>query len=195
MKILAVAEAGKQPALAAEFADDFTVTSAVDAPAALEILRQQSFDALLVDLGLGESKALDVLYGARKLGPDRQAGSVVIIQEIDLRSVIEVMRAGAFDVLVEGSLRRGELAHSMRNAVLHAQLSRRRQAQSKEVLVVGTGASADAVVLLLEAVGHTVRHVPRMPDAGDPKSNPRAIVVDLSAVGDGEALLKLLAPG
>jgi hypothetical protein len=47
-------------------------------------------------------------------------------------------------------------------------------------------------VLLLEASGISVRHLTQLPDAGDATMNPRAIVVDVAAAGDGEALLRLL---
>jgi hypothetical protein len=47
-------------------------------------------------------------------------------------------------------------------------------------------------VLLLEASGIGVHHLAQLPEAGDETKNPRAIIVDVAAASDGEALLRLL---
>jgi hypothetical protein len=120
---------------------------------------------------------------------------VLVAREIDTRSVVEVMRAGAIDVLLESSLQPREIPHALRNAVFCAQLnSKRKLPPSQDVLVVGAGDTVEAIVLLLEASGLTVRHLTQLPRVSDAKVPPRAIVVDLAAAGDGEALLRLLKP-
>src|SRR5215207_3292837 len=101
VKLLLVAGDDKLPALAAQFAADFEVSRATNAPAALELLGRQPMDALVVHLGIGESEALDVLFGARKRSPDRPPGMVVVAASFELRTVVEVMRAGAYDVQLE----------------------------------------------------------------------------------------------
>lgn len=126
MKLLLVASTNDLPALAAQFAGEFEIESVTDAPAALAILARQQVDALVVHLGIGESPALDVLYGARKQTPDRPPGMVVVADAFELRTVVEVMRAGAYDVQLAASLTPGMLAHSIRNAMLLTQLSKRR---------------------------------------------------------------------
>jgi DNA-binding NtrC family response regulator len=131
VKLLLVAGDDKLPLLAAQFATDFEISRATDAPAALEQLGRQAMDALVVHLGIGESEALDILYGARKQSPDRPPGMVVVAENFDLRTVVEVMRAGAYDVQLESSLMPGKLAHSLRNATLLTQLSRRRPDRAK----------------------------------------------------------------
>ena len=131
VKLLLVAGASDLPALEAQFTGEFETESATDAPAALAILSRKQFDALVVHLGIGESPALDVLYGARKQFPDRPPGMVVVAETFELRTVVEMMRAGAYDVQLVAALFPGKLAHSVRNATLLTQLSRRRSDPAK----------------------------------------------------------------
>ena len=131
MKLLLVATAKDQLALAAQFTGEFETDSAADAPAALAVLSRRQIDALVVHLGIGESEALDVLYGARKQTPDRPPGMVVVADACDLRTAVEIMRAGTYDIQLESSLAPGKLAHSVRNATLLTQLSKRRSDSTK----------------------------------------------------------------
>lgn len=131
MKLLLVAAADDQPALAAHFTGEFETETAADPPDALAALSQQQIDALVVHLGIGESAALDVLYGARKQTPDRPPGMVVVAEACDLRTAVEVMRAGAYDIQIASALAPGKLAHSVRNATLLTQLSKRRSDSTK----------------------------------------------------------------
>lgn len=92
-----------------------------------------------------------------------------------------------------------EIPHALRNAAFCAQANARLRTgrgapHSREVLVIGEGDGVEAIVLLLEASGIGVRHLARMPGPGDATLNPHAIVVDIAAAGDGEALLRLLRP-
>lgn len=129
MKLLLVARDEDLPTLAAQFADDFEVIPANDAIVALEFLRHQAMDALVVHFGIGESDALDLLHGARKLASS--PGMVVVAEACELRTAVEVMRAGAYDIQLESSLTPGKLAHSVRNATLLTQLNRRRSDPAK----------------------------------------------------------------
>lgn len=131
VKLLLVARAADLPALAAQFAGEFETESATDAPAALALVARRQVDALVVHLGIGEGPALDVLYGARKQSPERPPGMVVVAETFELRTVVEVMRAGAYDVQLAGELPPGKLAHSLRNATLLTQLGRRRSEPQK----------------------------------------------------------------
>lgn len=131
MKLLLVAQASDLPVLAGQFAGDFEQESATDASAALAMLARRPVDALVVHLGIGENPALDLLYGARKQSPDRAPGMVVVADACELATAVAVMRAGAYDVQLAGSLAPGKLAHSVRNATLATQLSRRRSDPSK----------------------------------------------------------------
>ena len=131
MKLLLVARSSDLPALALHFTGEFEQESASDAPAALAILARRQVDALVVHLGIGTDPALDVLYGARKQSPERPPGMVVVADACDMNTVVAVMRAGAYDVQLAAELAPGKLAHSLRNATLATQLTRRRSDPAK----------------------------------------------------------------
>ncbi|MGH8249228.1 MAG: hypothetical protein ACREVI_00800 [Steroidobacteraceae bacterium] len=197
--MLLVAGEDKQRLLAEGLVEDFDVGRAGGVDEALEILARKDYDALLLHLDAGETSALELLGQLKRRAAVRMPAVVAVAREPDIRTVIAVVRAGAFDFLAEDSIKPRELSHLLRNAAFSAQsaarLGERRAPASQEVMVVGCGDGVEALVLLLQSSGHSVRHVPRMNQAGGTRPRPRAIVVDLAAVGDGEELLKLLASG
>jgi DNA-binding response OmpR family regulator len=197
--VLIVADADCQAALADAIAGDFESERAVDTRAALALLANNEFDGLLLHFDIGAAAALELLSRLKRGTNGRLPGIVVVAREIDTKSVVDVMRAGAVDVLIEDSMEPREIPHALRNAAFCAQAegrlrSARSAPKSREVLVIGEGDGVESVVLLLEASGIAVRHLARMPESGDATSSPHAIVVDLAAAGDGEALLRLLKP-
>ena len=200
MNVLLVAGADRQALLEDAIRDDFEYEKAVDVTSALKSMAERDFDGLLLHFDIGSGPALELL-GQLKRGANGQLpGIVVIAREIDTPSVVELMRAGAVDVLLETSMKPREIPHALRNAAFCAQASarlynRRSAPTSKQVLVVGSGDAVEAIVLMLEASGLEVRHETRTPEPRGGKDAPRAIVVDLSVAGDGEALLRLLKPG
>jgi DNA-binding NtrC family response regulator len=197
VKVLIVAGADRQAPLADAIAADFQCERAADIQAALELLANNDFDGLLLHFDIGAAAALELLGGLKRGTNGRLPGIVVVAREIDTRSVVDIMRAGAVDVLVEGTMEPREIPHALRNAAFCEQANARlrtgrRAPRSPEVLVIGEGDGVEAIVLLLEASGIGVRHLAQLPGAGDATMNPRAIVVDVAAAGDGEALLRLL---
>ncbi|MEX2150488.1 MAG: hypothetical protein WD793_09725 [Steroidobacteraceae bacterium] len=199
MRVLIVADADRQAPLADAIAADFECERAADVEAAIGLLANNDLDGLLLHFDIGAAAALELLGRLKSGSKGRLPGIVVVAREIDTQSVVNLMRAGAVDVLVEGSLEPREIPHALRNAAFCAQASARLRAgrgapQSREVLVIGDGDGVEAIVLLLEASGIGVRHLTQLPAAGDATMNPRAIVVDVAAAGDGEALLRLLKP-
>jgi len=162
-------------------------------------MAERDFDGLLLHFDIGSGPALDLIGQLKPGANGRLPGIVVVAREIATPSVVDLMRAGAIDVLLEASMKPREIPHALRNAAFCAQASarlhsRRSAPASTHVLVVGAGDAVEAIVLMLEASGLDVRHETRMPDPGGGKDSPRAIVVDLSVAGDGEALLRLLQP-
>jgi DNA-binding response OmpR family regulator len=197
--VLIVADPDRQASLADAIAADFQCERVDDVQAALGLLANNDFDGLLLHFDIGAAAALELLGRLKRGASGRLPGIVVVAREIDTRSVVDIMRAGAVDVLVEGSLEPREIPHALRNAAFCAQANARLRTargkpESREVLVIGEGDGVEAIVLLLEASGIVVRHLEQMPAAGDAPMNPRAIVVDVAAAGDGEALLRLLRP-
>lgn len=199
MRVLIVAGADRQAPLADAIAADFQCERAADVQAALGLLANNDFDGLLLHFDIGAAESLELLGRLKRGANGRLPGIVVVAREIDTRSVVDMMRAGAVDVLVEGSMEPREIPHALRNAAFCAQANARLRTgrgapRSREVLVIGEGDGVEAIVLLLEASGIDIRHLTRMPEPGDATLNPHAIVVDIAAAGDGEALLRLLKP-
>lgn len=143
MRLLIVAGVEQQGGLASALGEDFEVARASDVAEALALSDRQPFDAALVHFDLGETSALDLICGLKRRLPERLPGIVVLAREIERRAVVELVRTGAYDVLVEAGLNAHELAHALRNAASHARsaasLDRRREARSKEMLVIGDG--------------------------------------------------------
>jgi DNA-binding response OmpR family regulator len=199
VKVLIVADPGRLASLADAIAADFQCERADDVQAALGLLANDDFDGLLLHFDIGAAAALELLGRLKSRASGRLPGIVVVAREIDTRSVVDFMRAGAADVLVEGSMESREIPHALRNAAFCAQANARLRTargkpESREVLVIGEGDGVEAIVLLLEASGIGVRQVAQLQEAGDAPMKARAIVVDLAAAGDGEALLRLLKP-
>jgi DNA-binding response OmpR family regulator len=197
MKLLIVAPDDKWRELADSLAAEFEIACAADPAHALLSAQERAPDAALVHLDLGVSVALDLICELRR-GAERAPGIVVVGREFDRRATVELVRTGAYDVVPERPLHARELAHALRNAAYHARsaasLERRREARSKEVLVVGEGEGARSIVALLQAAGFSVRQSPHAPQAAG-KPGPRAIVVDLATFRDSEALIRLLGAG
>lgn len=199
MKVLLVATADKHDQLVKELSADFELEQVTSPDDAYQFLAREDAAALVIHLDLGEEPALDVISRVKKFEPERIPGIVVVARKPDNRCIIEVIRTGAYDILDEESMKSRDLPHAVRNAAYFAQSSawlvKRRAARLQEVLVIGSGDGVEAIVILLQASGISVRQAARMPGPGDQKLVPRAIIVDLSAVGDGEALVKLLGAG
>lgn len=195
--MLLVATEERQRLLAEGLADGFEVERSTDIRTALEFLARCDVDALLLHLDLGQADVIALLGQLERRTIGRVPGVIVVARELDTRTVVAVVRAGAFDVVLEGSMQPRELAHLVRNAAFSAQataqLGTSRAHEPKQVVVVGSGDGVEAIVLLLEASGLCVRHVTRVSQAGGAANHARTIVVDLSVVGSGEELVRLLA--
>lgn len=187
MKLLVVGDPAVPGELANGLVGSFEVARAADTLAAVALSGRDAFDAVLVHLDLGEAPALDLICALKRLPPERLPGVVVLARQIERRAIVELVRTGAYDVLVEAALHPHELAHALRNAATYARsaalLDRLRRARSKEVLVVGEGAGADSIATLLRSAGYSVQQADHLPQ-DDVKLGPHAVVVDLAAVRD-----------
>lgn len=189
MKLLIVADPAVSGRLANALAADFEIVQVADTASALALSERQPFDAVLLHFDLGEGPALDLICVLKRRVPEHLPGVVVLAREIERRAIVELVRTGAYDVLVEAALHSRELAHALRNAATCARsaalLDRRRWVRSKEVLVVGDGAGAESIARLLEAAGFSVRRANHLPPE-DASVGPRAIVVDLATGKKGQ---------
>jgi hypothetical protein len=202
VNVLLVAREGEGAGVEAELAGDFTLARAADAAGALAMLGREPAEAVVLHFGIGEEAALDVISGCKRLPAGAAApGVVVVAASIAHRALVELVRTGAYDVLVEGALEPRELPHAVRNAAYYAKtsawLAKRKPPKTapQEVWLIGSGDSAYAAAMLLEASGVAVRQFARAADAAATRPPSSVLVVDLAALGDGEALLRLLGRG
>jgi len=196
MKLLVAAATGYYGSITREIGDEFEILHAAGIEDAWQRLATGEIEALLVHRELGDAAVLQMLARLRTRDPSCWTAVLVVSSELELRFVIEVMRAGAYDVLLDAPINRRELVHGIRNAAVYAQaaqrLARSAAARSREVIVVGTGDAVEAIVLLLEATGRSVRHCPSLADASTLGAAGGTLLIDLASLGSGEDLLKLL---
>jgi PAS domain S-box-containing protein len=81
----------------------------------LERLQRESFDALLLDLGLSETWGLESLDRVRQRAPDLPV--VVLTGDDDARLAHETFRRGAQDFMIKGRFDPGELRRALRYAI------------------------------------------------------------------------------
>lgn len=75
----------------------YTVSAAGDGQAALEVLRDTSFDLIIVDLRLPDMDGMQLLREVRKM--DSQAVTIMITAYGDIDTALQAVQEGAFDYL------------------------------------------------------------------------------------------------
>ena len=106
----------------------YRVLSAATCEAALQILEQEAPDLMLLDIGLPDGNGIDLLKTIKKSRPGLSA--VMITAYGETRSVVEAMRAGAYDYLVKPIDSR-ELSITVENALETLRLRNQIQAIQK----------------------------------------------------------------
>jgi len=103
------------------------VKTAANGLAALELLREDEFDVILLDLKMPGLDGLDVLRQAQVMAPDTK--TILLTAHGSMESAIEALRHGAHDYLLKPSSP-VQIMHSVQAA-----LDRRFEAQRKRVLL------------------------------------------------------------
>jgi len=91
------------------------VMEATEAAAALDLLRGEPFDCVLLDYRLPRADGLTVLQEARAAGVDTPI--VMLTGQGDEETAVEIMKAGATDYIPKATLSPGRLAQSLRHAL------------------------------------------------------------------------------
>lgn len=75
------------------------VHQAADGQQAMDAVKEQEFDALVLDLYMPEHTGLEVIDAARKIDPDIQA--LILTGSASVETAVEALRAGVYDYLTK----------------------------------------------------------------------------------------------
>jgi len=142
---------------------EFVVTCAENGEEALELLRTQEFDVVLLDLKMPGMGGMEALRQVRELGTSAEV--VVLTGHPDVTTAIEAMKLGAYDYLtkpfklteVEIVLRRA--AERRRLAQENTALRRMVSQRSASPLVLGRSSAMAAVLATAERIASSDANV------------------------------------
>jgi len=100
----------------------FDVTHAERLDEALDLLRKQAFDVVLLDLSLPDSCGLDTLQRTRREAPG--VPLVVLTGQSDQMLAIEAVRHGVQDYLIKGQADERQIARAIRYAIERQRLEK-----------------------------------------------------------------------
>ncbi len=92
-------EAVLRESLEAWLKDSYKVTTAVTGEEALELIKKQEFDVLVIDVRLPGKNAIQVLREAKEMKPHIQSIIMTAYPVVDM--AVEAMKLGAVDYLVK----------------------------------------------------------------------------------------------
>lgn len=107
--------------------EGYQVTTVASGEAAVQVLENENFDLMLLDLKMPGMDGLEVMRAATKLAPDTRI--VLLTAHGSLESAIEALRQGAHDYLIKPASSR-EILNSV-----SAGLSRRAEQQQRRLLL------------------------------------------------------------
>jgi DNA-binding NtrC family response regulator len=142
--------------------------------AALELMAQQPFDTMVLDLLIPDTDGFQVLERMRELPAERRPATILLSGHLDVPSTVRAVRAGAFDVLEKPVS--GAFLHQRLLAAL-AVAGRKQALTPKEAeLLARVGAESAS----MRAVYDQVRNVARFPDlavtiVGEPGSGKELV--------------------
>jgi two-component system, NtrC family, response regulator AtoC len=179
--------------------DGYTVGTAEDGPSALETLRRETTQVLLVDLKMPGMDGLQVLVEARKLQPELSVVIMTAYATVD--TAVQAMKDGAYDYLVK-PFDPEELSQMMRKIVAQQSLARenavlrklvRREYRFRDLLskspamqavfdLAKTAARSPSTILVLGESGTGKELLARAIHAESPRQAARFVAVSCAAL-------------
>lgn len=106
---------------------------------ALELLQQQSFDVILLDLFLPDSQGLETIAAVRRTST---LMPIVVLTNLDDQDLaIQAIHAGAQDYLIKGQINSPLLVHALRCAIDSIKMSQQlRESEERYALAISGGA-------------------------------------------------------
>lgn len=165
---------------------------AADGPTALARLKEEKFDAILLDVNLGADNGLDLLPQITKLRP--HAAVVVFTAQGSVQTAVEAMRAGALDFL-EKPFTRQQFRTVLARIARFRQMDQRIESLEKEVKTIrrasgpearfdfATPAMQEIMAVLLKAA-HSPASILLLGESGTGKSVVARAVHDASPLKD-----------
>lgn len=138
--------------------DEFTVFTATEAAASLEIIQSEEIDCVLLDVSLGQTSGLQLLAEMKQLRPEL----IVIMMTAygTIQSSVEAIKAGAYHYLTK-PLHMDEVKLLLHKALDYQQLHRRVQALSEAVRQTQSYAG---IVGKSQAMGRVFQFIERVKD-------------------------------
>lgn len=182
--------------------EGYTVKTASNGRAGLELAREEAFDVLIVDLKMPEISGMKVLERVRQETPDTQV--IMITGYATIESAVEAIRAGAYDylpkpfsvdmlnVVVKRALERRRLAFD--NAALRLALKERigqgsligdSKAMQEVARLIQRAAPTDATVLIFGKTGVGKELAARAIHEGSPRRDRPFVPVDCGSLVEG----------
>jgi len=178
--------------------EPYDVVHAADGAAAIDLMENDRFDSVVLDLRLPDMHGLDILRRIRTL----EAGPAVVVITVDgqISTAVEAMREGAFDFLVK-PFSADRLIITLRNAVDHQQLTEIVDTYRKEYArqkyfgftgsspvmqrvfrVIESAAASDATVFITGESGTGKELCAEAIHRGSPRRNRALVAINCAAI-------------
>lgn len=110
--------------------DEFIVAAINNPQSGLEILKQQEFDLVLLDIMLGTANGIDVLKQIKRMNEQIEVIMITVVK--DIRTAVEAMKNGAFDY-INKNFEYNEVKHLVRKALNQKKIKTENSSLKEEI--------------------------------------------------------------
>ena len=178
------------------FGDDCALQEAGSLQAGLKHLQATSFDVVLLDLGLPDSRGLDTFFQVTAVAPNTPV--VILTGNDDSEAGVEALEAGADDYLAKQNADSAALVRAMRHAVQRRHMAARlRESEARYRAIVETAeepivhAESDGTIVLANARAASLLCAPAAERSASPSLVGRSLYEFVEA-GQVQALQTLV---